>query len=117
PRNMWGMGQHAKRSIRAMPEDVQRAQLARMQPELNDGQLDDVLRALRHINEEDPLTPLSGIAPGKEGGILNIARMSPNLEIALYLAQATGSFIITDSRMRWMELHSMLPQRGSSAVP
>lgn len=119
PRDTWGMEQHAKRSIRALPEDVQRARLAEMQPELDERQIDDVLRSLRHINEEDPLTPLSGINPGKEGGLLNIARMSPNLEIALYLAQATGSFIVTDSRMRWMELHTMrsLPQEGPPAVP
>lgn len=103
-RNMWAIEQDARRSIRSFPENVQRAQITKAHPDLNEERVENVLRALRHMNEEDPLTPLSGITAGKDGGLLNISKMSPNFEIALYLAQATGSFIITDSRMRWMEL-------------
>lgn len=33
-----------------------------------------------------------------------IASLSPNFEMALFIAQSTGSIILTDSRIRWEEL-------------
>jgi hypothetical protein len=42
--------------------------------------------------------------------------MAPNFEITLFLAQATGSFVLTDARARWMEFlslhHPLLTKSG-----
>lgn len=41
---------------------------------------------------------------GKDGGQMRLMQMGPNFEIAMYLAQATGASIVTDSAFRWREI-------------
>ncbi len=57
---------------------------------------------------------------GKEGGQLSMSRRAPNFEMALYLAQATGAPIVTDSPHRWKEIQLAVLRQGGlqpSAVP
>ena len=58
------------------------------------------------MKEEDPLAALQdGILEGGEsGGQMRLMQMSPNFDIAMYLAQATGASIVTDSAFRWQEI-------------
>jgi hypothetical protein len=42
---------------------------------------------------------------------INVMKFAPNFEIAMYLAQATGSCIVTDSLFRWKEIRSAIYRR------
>jgi hypothetical protein len=47
---------------------------------------------------------------GEKGGQLNMMKLAPNFEMAMYIAQATGSCIVTDSRFRWDEIKRAVGQ-------
>lgn len=48
---------------------------------------------------------------------MRLMQMGPNFEIAMYLAQATGASIVTDSAFRWQEiLRSALPRLGAPSA-
>lgn len=44
-------------------------------------------------------------------------KMAPNFEMAMYLAQATGAQILTDSAFRWLELQGALNRRHLGVAP
>lgn len=52
------------------------------------------------------------------GGQFEVMKMAPNFEMAMYLAQATGAQILTDSSFRWKELQATLARRhlGTSSA-
>lgn len=50
-----------------------------------------------------PLMMLQPMKPGDGGQFIQF-RMGPNYEMALFIAQVTGSVLVTDSRSRWQEL-------------
>ena len=52
---------------------------------------------------------------GRAGGQLAMTQLAPNFEVTMYLAQATGSCIVTDSAHRWRQLLEAVLRRG--AVP
>jgi hypothetical protein len=115
-RTIWAARQDEKRTILYMPEDSQRARIREHMPDLPPDRVEAVLRAIQRKKEEDPLAILQpgGMKPGKDGGLLHIQKMVPNFETTLFLAQATGSFILTDSHVRWTELlmaHRQQPNR------
>jgi hypothetical protein len=66
--------------------------------------VDDMLAIL----QEDPLT---------NGGQFEVMKMAPNFEMAMYLAQATGAQILTDSPFRWKELKAALARRHLGTTP
>jgi uncharacterized protein YchJ len=66
--------------------------------------VDDVLAIL----QDDPLT---------NGGQFEVLKMAPNFEMALFLAQATGAQILTDSPFRWRELQAALGRRYLGTKP
>lgn len=96
----------AQRSIMSLPRDALRAQLRKVHPELDDEGLDDAMRGVEQIKENDPLMVLQedSLAGGKEGGQLIMMKLAPNFEMAMYLAQATGACIVTDCHSRWSEI-------------
>ncbi|WP_079211004.1 hypothetical protein [Brucella pituitosa] len=71
---------------------------------LDQMKVDDTLAIL----QEDSLT---------NGGQFEIMKMAPNFEMAMYLAQATGAQILTDSPFRWKELQAVLARRHLSTTP
>lgn len=66
--------------------------------------VDDVLAIL----QDDPLT---------NGGQFEVLKMAPNFEMAMFLAQATGAQILTDSPFRWRELQAALARRHLGTKP
>ena len=44
------------------------------------------------------------LGSGEDHGRLNTMKLMPNFEMAMYLAQATGASIITDSPASWQEI-------------
>ena len=95
-----------KRGMLLMPRDALRRHVRRRSPELDDEAVETVLRGFDTMRERDPLSVLQegSLEGGKGGGQLIPFKMAPNFELSLYLAQATGACIATDSVYRWREL-------------
>lgn len=94
------------RDMLMWPRDVQEARMRENFPDLDAAGIAEIWSELERLKEEDPLTSLQdGIFDGgKEGGQMRLMQMGPNFEIAMYLAQATGATIVTDSAFRWQEI-------------
>ena len=95
-----------KRGLMSLPADALKRQFTKSSPELTEAELEDVVRGMQTLKEMDPLAPLheDTLDGGKEGGQLNMMKLAPNFEMAMYIAQATGSCIVTDSPFRWAEI-------------
>jgi hypothetical protein len=105
------------RDVLMWPRGAQEARLRENFPDLDDAGRAEVWRELEGMKEQDSLTALQdGIFDGgQEGGQMRLMQMGPNFEIAMYLAQATGACIVTDSAFRWQEiLRAARPRVGAS---
>lgn len=104
------------RDVLMWPKDAQVERLREFYPDLDDQGLDKILDQIERLKEEDPLTALQeGIfGGGEQGGQMRLIQVAPNFEMAMYLAQATGSAIVTDSVFRWREiLRAARPRSGA----
>lgn len=91
-------------SIHMMPRDVKIRSLVSefgMPEDLAAQKID----ALESNAEASPLTMLQSFQPGDGGQFMQFS-MGPNYEMALFIAQVTGSIIVTDSETRWIELQA-----------
>lgn len=117
-RSMWAAMQDMKRTMLYVPEESKRARIREQMPELPPDRVEAVMQAIERMKEDDPFAVLQagGMKDGKDGGLMHLQKMAPNFEVSLFLARATGSFILTDSRTRWKELlmahHEQLNVRG-----
>jgi hypothetical protein len=109
--------QDARRALMSLPGDVLKSQLLRHHPKLGKADLDETLRGIEQLKEQDPLAVLQPMAGGKEGGQFSVMKLAPNFEMAMYLAQATGSCIVTDSLIRWNEVGRTIYRRSKGAGP
>lgn len=100
------MKEEHKRSMLLLPRKALRHQVLRDSPELDEKAVEAILDGFDRLRERDPLAVLQegSLEGGKGGGQLSPFKMVPNFEITMYLAQATGSCIVTDSVFRWREL-------------
>ncbi len=105
PRMAQEMEEDFKRGLMSLPRDVLRSLLLKASPELDDAKLDMILSYTEELKERDPLAVLhEDSLVGEKGGQFHVSRLAPNFEMAMYLAQATGSCIVTDSAFRWAEI-------------
>lgn len=111
--------EEARRSIMLMPPDSMRRDIRRLNPDLNEDEVEGVMRASVRMRENDPLSVLQegSLEGGKGGGQMNMFKLAPNFEITMYLAQATGACIITDSQSRWREVQGTIRGRSNAATP
>lgn len=65
----------------------------------------EIISASEREAEHSPLTMLQDLPSGKNGQFI-MNRMEPNYEMSLFIAQVTGSVVITDSGSRWNQLMS-----------
>lgn len=100
------MKEDHKRSMLLMSRAALRHQVLRDSPELDENAVEAVLDGFDMLRERDLLAVLQegSLEGGKAGGQFMPLKMAPNFEITMYLAQATGSCIVTDSVFRWREL-------------
>jgi hypothetical protein len=107
-----------KRHFLMWPEDGLVARLKEDFPEITDDGIAEMLKEVELLKEADPLVALTEniFGDGKQGGQLQQFKLAPNFEITMYLAQATGAVIVTDSRFRWRELQRALRPRFGPAV-
>ena len=71
------------------------------------------------MRENDPLAVLQegSLEGGKGGGQMSMFKLAPNFEMTMYLAQATGACIVTDSLFRWSEAQGAIRRRYKAATP
>lgn len=92
------------RATRALPIDALRGLITRASPELSPEDTEKLVAYFKKQQENDPLALLQPMQPGEEGAQLQIVK-SFNLEVALFVAQLTGSMVYTDLRLHWRYLH------------
>lgn len=116
PRLLKMMEEDHQRSIMLMPPDAMLRRLRKFELGLSDDEIEATLRVSAQMKEDDPLVVLQeGSLEG--GGQMNVSQLAPNFEIAMYLAQATGASIVTDSPFRWREVQAAIRQRYKAATP
>ena len=94
------------RDLLMWPAEAQERRLRKSFPELDDAGVAEMRAEIDRLKEEDPLTALQDniFGGGEEGGQMRLMQMVPNFEMAMYIAQATGASIVTDSAYRWQEI-------------
>jgi len=102
-----------KRSFCRLPEQSQRQQLRQIDPDMKDDLIEQVLALMKKQHEEDPLALLQPMELGQDNAQLKIIK-GFNLEITLFLAGLTGSFVYTDTLLHWRHLHEHT-RAGSAA--
>ncbi|MDK7156138.1 hypothetical protein QP485_28785, partial [Klebsiella pneumoniae] len=65
----------------------------------------DIISMSESKADSSPLMLLQKPPTGSSGQLM-MSRNGPNYEMALFIAQATGSVIVTDSISRWNQLYS-----------
>lgn len=103
------------RSMMLMPPDAMRRQIRKLNPEISEELLEATMRAAERKRELDPLGVLQ--EGSLEGGQMNMFKLAPNFEMTMYLAQATGASIVTDSPFRWSEIKSATRHHTAAATP
>ncbi len=101
---MWLGKDEFRRSLLTLPRDAQKSTLSKSSPEMSDEDLEKALDCMEVMRERDPLALLREDLLAGQHGQFQILSMAPNFELAMYLAQATGSVIVTHSNFRWREL-------------
>lgn len=109
----------SRRGIMLMPPDAMRRQLRKLKPDLDEDEVEAVMRASVRMREDDPLSVLQegSLEGGKDGGQMSMFKLVPNFEMTMYLAQATGACIVTDSPFRWREVQGAIRRRYKAATP
>jgi hypothetical protein len=95
-----------KRFIFNGPDERLRSFIKHANPQINDEELEKTLQYIKKKNEQDPFAMLHPPIPSEGGSQMLISNLSPNLELGMFLAQATGSFILTHHPYRWSEICS-----------
>jgi hypothetical protein len=113
------MKQDLIRSLMLLPQDALRSQLLKASPEVDKVNLEKALRDIERLKEDDPLAVLQedSLVGGEKGGQFTVMKLAPNFEMTIYLAQATGACIVTDSLFRWKEVRrAICRQEGWSST-
>ena len=98
-----------KREIYSLPDSSLREFLRQASPDISDEELSMLVDHAKRMNARDPLTDLNPNKSGEKSSQMMISRMTPNIEMSMFLAQSTGSMIITDHSFRWSEICASIP--------
>jgi hypothetical protein len=110
------MEEDAHRAVMNMPPEVMVSEFRRTAPGSDDLTDAEILAGLEQLKLRDPLASLQAepLAEGEAGGQYVMASLAPNFEMTMYLAQATGSCIITDAKPRFTELVDAIRRRSGT---
>ncbi|MDE1570329.1 DUF4238 domain-containing protein [Aquabacter sp. P-9] len=118
PRLRKHMEEDTRRSLMLMPPEALRRQLLKLNPQMSDEEIEATMRFAERKRELDPLAVLQdGSLEGEEGGQMSMFKLAPNFEMTMYLAQATGASIVTDSPYRWSEVKRAIRRQVAVATP
>lgn len=100
------------RMIYSLSPEQKRVQVEQSHPGASEELIQGVINLMEKKRMEDPLALLQNDLY-TDGGQINLNSMAPNYEMALFLAQITGSILLTDSPTRWEEFASGQHPSGS----
>ncbi len=92
-----------ERTIGMFPKTWQEGQIRKALPNLTDSEIQEMIEYIEEKKKSDPLALLQEDIYSK-GGQLTSMSLVPNFEITLFLCQATGALLLTDSHYRWAEI-------------
>jgi hypothetical protein len=104
------------RSLRRLPDEVLRGMVRRFSPDLDGPMLDGVVQYMKEQHAKDPFALLLPMPSGEEGAQVMVSRTF-NVELALFLAQLTGSCIYTDSPGFWKQIHEHASTASELLIP
>ncbi|MCL4353942.1 SEC-C domain-containing protein, partial [Patescibacteria group bacterium] len=99
--------QEYKRMMMRMPVDSLRRRLKEFKPNLSQTEIDKHVEYFLKQRKDDPLLLDEEMSSAAE---MKIKRMGANLELGLYLGQATGSYLYTNRAFQWKEIMSAQQQ-------
>lgn len=113
PRAKELMREDSQRSMLSLSPEALRGMLKRFKPDASEEDVEKYLRGVEILKQSDPLAILQDgtFDGGEEGGLMNMYKLSPNFEMAMYLAKAVGGAIVTDSLHRWEEVQAIVRWR------
>jgi hypothetical protein len=101
----WLQKDDFERTISMFPKEWRQGRIRQALPKLNDSEIQEVMGYIEQKKKSDPLALLQeDLYTKEEGGQLTIINLAPNFEITLFLCQATGALVLTDSHCRWNEI-------------
>ena len=92
------------RSMFGLPDESVKHQVRAANPGISDEGLSKTLEYIKEMRILDPLALLQPVPPGQKNAQYLVSHFGPNLELCLFVAQVTGSFVYTDSLHRWSEI-------------
>ncbi len=104
------------RSLRRFPVKDLRRMVRRSSPNISSSMLDRVVQYMKEQHAKDPLSLLQSMPLGKDGGSLIVSR-AINVELALFLAQLTGSCLYADTLVFWKQIHQHASSPSEFQVP
>ncbi len=108
------------RSLSGFPRPFWEKQIRDFNPTFTDDEVEQILASNKSRRLNDPLSLLQDDLyeeSGEENSQLTILSMTPNFEMALFIAQATGSAVLTDSDYRWREINLAKMEERESNDP
>ena len=93
-----------QRGVARLPVEQLKTMIRQTDPRMDQEQLDGMVAQMKANLRDDPLALLQSVEDGPQGGQLQILR-TINLEMALFLAQLTGSALYTDQSIHWRQIH------------
>ena len=100
------------RMMSRLPEEARISQVKKALPHLTD---EEVQGQLEYMKKQRKAHKLWLDQPLPEDGELRIMRMGANLEMGLFIAQLTGSYLYTNRQLQWNEILSA--KQSSAAEP
>lgn len=85
-----------------LPKGFQVETMRKAVPGITDKEIEETLQHIDELRRKDPLA--LDQSNEESGGELQIFRTGANLEMGMYIAQATGAFPYSNLRPRWQEL-------------
>ena len=98
-----------KRNILSLPDNNFRKFLRQASPDISEEELSMLVDYAKRMNAQDPLADLNPNKSVKKSSQRMVSRITPNIEMSMFLAQSTGSMIITDHSFRWSEICASIP--------
>jgi uncharacterized protein YchJ len=86
-----------------MPREVKTRMLLKEFSHMTQQDVEAIQDGMEVKSKIDPLVLLQEMKPGDDGQFISFS-LAPNYEMTLFIAQATGSVVVTDSESRWNEL-------------
>lgn len=110
------MQEDMHRMMLNMPKDALAEHMVEMAGDEEPIGRDTLVDLIEQMKVQDELAVLQD-DPLTKSGQFELMKMVPNFEMAMYLAQATGAQILTDSPFRWKELDAALARRHLGTKP